>query len=324
MTKVLGIGNALVDLLIQIEDDKLLDDLKLPKGSMQLVDANTKDHIARMITGLNTSMASGGSAANTIHGLARLGTATAFIGTVGKDEIGDYFINDLENSNIKPLLNISENPSGLASTFISKDSERTFGTFLGAALELNAGHLSDVQFKPYDYLHIEGYLVQNHELIEKALKLAKANGLKVSLDLASYNVVEDNLDFLKEMLAKYVDIVFANEEEAKAFTGKEPEDALEEISGMVEIAVVKVGKEGSFIKSGNEKLKVGIIDTTVVDTTGAGDLYASGFLHGLAQNKGFEYCGKLGALLAGTVIQNIGAKISEENWDIIIKKIEDF
>ncbi len=324
MTKVLGIGNALVDLLIQIEDDKLLDDLKLPKGSMQLVDARTKDHIAKKSAGLNTSMASGGSAANTIHGLARLGTETAFIGTVGKDEVGDFFVSDLEKSNIKPLLNISSSPSGLASTLISKDSERTFGTYLGAAIELSASHLYDEQFKGHDYLHIEGYLLQNHDLIGKALKLAKANGLTVSLDMASYNVVEDNLEFLKGMVAKYVDVLFANEEEAKAFTGLEPEEALEKISEIVDIAIVKVGKEGSIIKSGDEKLKIGIIDTTVADTTGAGDLYAAGFLHGLAQNKDFEYCGKLGSLLAGTVIKNIGAKISGEDWDIIKKKIQDF
>ncbi len=317
MAKILGIGNALVDLLIQIDKDELLNELNLPKGSMQLVDSDIKDLIAAKSNGLKKSMASGGSAANTIHGLARLGTETSFIGTVGRDETGDFFINDLKKSNINPLLNIGENPSGLASTLISKDGERTFGTFLGAAVELNDIHLSAEQFIGHDILHIEGYLVFNNKLIERALILAKENGLKVSLDLASYNVVEANLDFLKEMISKYVDILFANEEEAKAFTGMEPEEALDEIAKMVDIAVVKVGKEGSFIKCGDEKIKIGVIDTTVVDTTGAGDLYAGGFLHGLAQGKDFEYCGKLGSLLAGTVIQNVGAKISDEKWDYI-------
>lgn len=324
MAKILGIGNALVDLLIETKSDEILAELNLPKGSMQLVDHETKAMIAEKSNDLSKSMASGGSAANTIHGIARLGTKTAFIGTVGKDETGKFFNDDLEKSSIKPLLIYSDSPSGLASTLISTDGERTFGTFLGAAIELGAHNLEKEHFKDYDILHIEGYLVQNHELVEETLKLAKAHGMKVSIDLASYNVVEDNLDFLKEMVEKYVDIVFANEEEAKAFTGLEPEEALEKISSMVEIAIVKVGKEGSFIKSGNEKLKIGVIDATVIDTTGAGDLYAAGFLHGIVNNKGFEYSGKLGALLAGTVIQNIGAKISDENWDTIYSKIENF
>ncbi len=324
MTKILGIGNALVDLLIETENDNILDELNLPKGSMQLVDSKTKDQIADHSNKLSKSMASGGSAANTIHGLARLGTETAFIGTVGKDDIGKFFSDDLEKSKITPLLIYSDSPSGLASTLISKDGERTFGTFLGAAIELDADSLNENHFSGYNILHVEGYLVQNHQLIEQAFKLAKANGMKISIDLASYNVVEDNLDFLKEMVKKYVDIVFANEEEAKAFTGLEPEEALEMISTMAEIAVVKVGKGGSFIKSGNEKLKVGIIKTTVSDTTGAGDLYAAGFLHGIINNKGFEYSGKLGALLAGTVIQDIGAKISDEKWENIYAEMEKF
>jgi len=324
MAKILGIGNALVDLLIETKSDEILAELNLPKGSMQLVDHETKALIAEKSNELSKSMASGGSAANTIHGIARLGTATAFIGTVGKDEMGKFFNDDLEKSSIKPLLIYSDSPSGLASTLISTDGERTFGTFLGAAIELGAHSLEKEHFKDYDILHIEGYLVQNHELVEEALKLAKIHGMKVSIDLASYNVVEDNLDFLKEMVEKYVDIVFANEEEAKAFTGLEPEEALEKISSMVEIAVVKVGKEGSYIKSGDEKFKIGVIDTTVTDTTGAGDLYAAGFLHGIVNNMGFEYSGKLGALLAGTVIQDLGAKISDEKWDNIYAKIEKF
>lgn len=324
MAKILGIGNALVDLLIETENDEILAELNLPKGSMQLVDNDTKALIAEKSNKLSKSMASGGSAANTIHGIARLGTETAFIGTVGKDETGKFFSDDLEKSNIKPLLIYSESPSGLASTLISTDGERTFGTFLGAAIELDADKLNKDHFKDYDILHIEGYLVQNHKLVEQALKLAKVNGMKVSIDLASYNVVEDNLEFLKEMIEKYVDIVFANEEEAKAFTGLEPEEALEEISSLVDIAIVKVGKEGSFIKSGDEKFKIGVIDTTVVDTTGAGDLYAAGFLHGIVNNKGFEYSGKLGALLAGTVIQDLGAKISDEKWKSIHSEIEKY
>jgi len=192
---------------------------------------------------------------------------------------------------------------------ISKDGERTFGTFLGAAIELSANHINDNQFADYDILHVEGYLVQNHELLEAILKTAKNNGLKVSIDLASYNVVEDNIDFIKEMVTKYVDIIFANEEEAKAFTGMEPEAALEEISKVADIAIVKIGKKGSMIKQGNTIVNVDVREIEPIDTTGAGDIYAAGFLYGLIIIC-LKIC-ELGSLLASTVIENIGAKISD-------------
>ncbi len=322
MTKILGIGNALVDVLTQLENDELLVTLNLPKGSMQLVDATKSEEIQENSKNLKKQMASGGSAANTIHGLAKLGVETAFIGTVGEDETGNFFHNDLTNNNITPLLIKSKSPSGIANAMISTDGERTFGTFLGAAVELSANHLKDEHFSGYNILHVEGYLVQNHELLEAILKTAKKNGLKVSIDLASYNVVEDNLVFLKDMVEKYVDIVFANEEEAKAFTGLEPEEALNEISKVTDIAIVKVGKKGSMIKQGNTIVNVDVREIEPIDTTGAGDIYAAGFLYGLVNNLGFKKAGEIGSLLASTVIENIGAKISDDNWDKILKEIK--
>ncbi len=321
MTKIIGIGNALVDVLTQLENDELLATLELPKGSMQLVDAKKSEQIQKSSQSLKKQMASGGSAANTIHGLAKLGVETAFIGTVGEDETGDFFHNDLTANNITPFLIKSKSPSGIANAMISTDGERTFGTFLGAAIELAPSHLKNEHFAGYDIIHVEGYLVQNHELLEAILKTAKKNNLKVSIDLASYNVVEDNIDFLKEMVEKYVDIVFANEEEAKAFTGMEPEDALNEIAKVTDIAIVKVGKKGSMIKQGNTIVTVDVNEVEPIDTTGAGDIYAAGFLYGLISDFGLKKSGEIGSLLASTVIQNIGAKISDENWEKITKKI---
>lgn len=322
MAKVVGVGNALVDLLIKIDNDSMLKNLKLPKGSMTLVDEETKNHIAESSLHLEKQMASGGSAANTIHGLARLGIETGFIGTVGSDPTGDFFKSDLEKSGIRPMLNISGNPSGIASTLISKDGERTFGTYLGAAIELSGNDLTDAHFKGFDILHVEGYLVQNHELLERILVLAKANGLKISIDMASYNVVEANLEFLKRMVAEYVDIVFANEEEAKAFTGLEPDEALEEIAKVAEIAIVKIGSKGSMIKTGGSKYVVDAITSNALDTTGAGDLYAGGFLYAMIKGMKMDHAAYIGSLLASNVIQTIGAKIPDEKWDGIHKEIE--
>lgn len=318
--KIIGIGNALVDVLTQLENDDLLKELELPRGSMQLVDASRSAQIQEKSKNLKKQMASGGSAANTIHGLAKLGMETAFIGNVGKDETGKFFEEDLKNSGIKPMLFYSASPSGIANGMISPDGERTFGTFLGAALELSADMLSKDNFAGYDILHVEGYLVQNHKLLETIMKLAKKTSLKVSLDLASYNVVEENLEFLHDMVQNYVDIVFANEEEAKAFTGKEPKKALNDIAQITDIAIVKVGSKGSMIKQGDTTTYISPIKAHSVDTTGAGDLYASGFLYGMANNLGFKKAGSLGSLLAGTVIEVVGAKFGEDKWQEIREK----
>ena len=197
MSKVLGMGNALVDIMTRLESDSLLEKFMLPKGSMQLVDREASDKVLSGTIGLNKQQSSGGSAANTIHGLANLGIETGFIGAVGEDEYGTFFHQDLINSSISPKLFKSKTESGRAIALVSPDSERTFATFLGAAIELSAEHLSLDVFDGYEYFHIEGYLVQNHDLIRKSIEFAKQKNLKVSLDLASFNVVEANLYFLK-------------------------------------------------------------------------------------------------------------------------------
>ncbi len=314
MEKVLGIGNALVDIMTKLDNDNFLKDFNLPKGSMQLVEQDFAKKVEAASDKFEKHQSSGGSAANTIHGLARLGLESGFIGKVGEDELGDFFHNDMEKSKIKPFLLRTKTDSGRAVALISPDSERTFATFLGAAIELSPDDLKSEFFQEYKYLHIEGYLVQNHKLLKRASELAKENGLMISLDLASYNVVEDNLDFLKSYVRDYVDIIFANEEEAKAFTGKEPEEALDELASQCEIAVVKVGKEGSYIKSGDKKYKVDPIKANPVDTTGAGDAYAAGFLYGLVKGFSLDKSGQIGSLLAGKVIEVVGAKMDETKW----------
>ena len=321
MDKILGIGNALVDIMTRIKDGQFLEQYDLPKGSMQLVDQAFVKKLTEATRDMERQLASGGSAANTIHGLARLGVPTGFIGKVGNDELGNFFADDMKEAGIQPQLFRSATDSGRAIALVTPDSERTFATFLGAAVELSDADLQDKLFEGYKYLHLEGYLIQNHELMKKAFELARKNDLLISLDLASFNVVEANLDFLTSFVKEYVDILFANEEEAKAFTGKEPEEALDELANLCQIAVVKVGKDGSFVKRGLEKHHVEAIAAQPVDTTGAGDAYAAGFLYGLVQDQDLDRCGYNGAVLAGKVIEGIGAKMSEEQWKEVEKLI---
>jgi sugar/nucleoside kinase (ribokinase family) len=323
MKKVLGIGNALVDIIIKLNSDNILKDFYLPKGSMQLVDAATALNVEKACSSLNRSMASGGSAANTIHGLARLGIETGFIGTVGRDETGQFFHDDMIQAGIRPILSFSSTQTGRAISLVSPDSERTFATFLGAAVEISENNLVDDYFKDYNILHLEGYLAPLHILMESAMKKAKKLQIQVSLDLSSYNVVESNLDFLNHIIANYVDIVFANEEEARAFTGLEdPMDALHKIAQLSEIAVVKIGKKGSLVQHSKKVYTIGITPAKSIDTTGAGDLYAAGFLFGLIKGLPFEKCGNIGALLAANVIEELGAKISTNRWEKILQVIK--
>jgi len=314
MTKVLGMGNALVDIMTKLESEKTLELFSLPKGSMQLVDLKDSDKVNNGTEGFEKTIASGGSAANTIHGLAKLNVETGFIGKVGDDEFGMFFQSDMEKSHITPLLLTSSTATGKAIALITPDSERTFATYLGAAVELSPDDIRPEHFDGYDYFHIEGYLVQNHNLIKKAVELAKEKGLIVTLDMASYNVVEDNLDFLNEILEKYVDIVFANEEEAKAFTGKEPEEALNGFSELCDISVVKIGKHGSLVKKNGKIYKVGPIEAHSIDTTGAGDSYAAGFIYGLIKGFTLDKCGAAGSILAAKTIEVVGPKMNNKKW----------
>ena len=313
--KVLGMGNALVDIVTELPDDNLLKEFDLQKGSMQLVDKSLSARIMGKIEQLKKTEVSGGSAANTICGLAALGIETAFIGKVGKDRLGAIFENDLVRNGIKPLLQYSDKETGHALALVSPDSERTFATYLGTSFELEPEDLASEMFAGYTHFYIEGYLVQRHELIRRAVELAVENNLDVILDLASFNVVEENLSFLRFLVKEYANIVFANADEARVYTrGKSAEAALAELAKDCWIAVVKTGKDGSLVQNGQQVFKAPAIKVNCIDTTGAGDLYAAGFLYGKLKGANLQRCGEIGSLLAGKVIEVFGAKIPDETW----------
>ena len=323
MDKIIGMGNALVDVLVRIDDDSLLGKLHLPKGSMQLIQEDTLSEIRKYTSGMKIHRSTGGSAGNTVWALAALGANPGFIGKVGQDETGAFFGDTLRQRGVNALLATCDLPSGIASTFISTDGERTFGTYLGAAATLRAEDLSRKMFAGYNYLYIEGYLLQDHDLMLRAVQLAKEEGLQVCLDMASYNVVEAERDFFDQLIVKYVDIVFANESEALAYTGKAPHEALEEIASKCSIAVVKTGKEGSLVKKGTEVIQLLSCPVdNVLDTTGAGDFYAAGFMYGLTCGYSLEKCVQISTILATAVIQEVGTTLPAKKWDEIKLNIE--
>ncbi|MGM0649709.1 MAG: adenosine kinase [Bacteroidota bacterium] len=322
MLKVIGIGNALVDIMTRLDDDKFLDDNQLPKGSMQLVEADKSAELLKAAERLKKQQVTGGSTANTIRSLAKLGVDACYIGKVGKDELGDFYENEMKAYGVKPRIMRDDTPTGLALALVSKDGQRSFATHLGAAIALTADDLNADDFMDYDILYLEGYLVQNHELLVKAAEISKKHKLKLAIDLASYNVVEAEIDFLKPFVRDHVDILFANEEEAESFfPGKKPEEAVLAFSEMVETAVVKIGPKGALIHRGDEKVLVKGRPAKCIDTTGAGDNFAAGFLYGLSEGFSLKNAGDIANLLGANVIEVVGTSMDDARWGNIKKEI---
>lgn len=323
MKSILGIGNALTDILAVLPDETLLKTYHLPKGSMQHVDMETGDKIWQALKPLGVKYVAGGSAANTITCTSIFGMPSSFIGKIGDDELGLLFKSDQEQYGVNTMLLKSEHSSGRSMVFVSGgNAERTFAVYLGAALDLVPEDLKPEYFEGHDYFHIEGYLVQNQALIRKAVELAHDAGCIISLDMASYNVVESNNAFLHDIIDRYVDIVFANETEAKAFTKiSDPKKSLEEISTHCKIAVVKVGKDGSWVKSGDEEYQIPAWPAEPVDATGAGDTYAAGFLYAHSLGMPLKVCGEIGSIIAAKVVEVIGTKMDVNRWKEADKQI---
>ena len=325
MKSILGMGNALTDVLAVLPDDTLLKTLHLPKGSMQHVDRGTSDKIWHTLRQTGVQYVAGGSAANTITCTAILGMESGFIGKVGDDEIGHLYRSDQEQYGVRTRLLKSPRSSGRSMVFVSGgNAERTFAVYLGAALDLVPEDLRPEWFEGYDYFHIEGYLVQNQGLVRRAVEYARRAGCIISIDMASYNVVESNQTFLHDIVEKYVDIVFANETEARSFTKiSDPRAALDEIAKMCSIAVVKVGKDGSWVKAGDECHFIEAWPADTIDATGAGDTYAAGFLYAHSLGLPLKVCGEAGSIIAAKVVEVIGTKIDIPRWKIAKRELRE-
>lgn len=317
MKQIIGMGNVLVDALYRVENDSDLERLGLRKGGMQLIDRDRFLDLSRLMAGTACKRTTGGSACNTIMGLARLGAPTALFGKVCDDDNGRFFADSFGRLGVRTLLLRDTQPTGVASTFITPDGQRTFATHLGAAALLEADELRPDLFNGYSYLYIEGYLVQSHALIERAVRLAHDAGLLVCLDMASFNIVEAERDFFARLLAE-TDIVFANDEEARAFTGKDARAALDDLAALCGTAVVKMGAEGACARSGSDVASVPAGDApSVTDTTAAGDYFAAGFLYAHAQGRPLSACLAAGTVLANQIIQVVGTRLPDATWDAI-------
>ncbi|MBU0616071.1 MAG: adenosine kinase [Nanoarchaeota archaeon] len=316
---VYGIGSALMDFLIEA-DEELLKQFNLIKGNMHLIDEQQSVEFMKKVKEYNMKIAPGGSSANTLAGISQLGGKVVFCGKVGDDENGYLYEKKTVESNIKSNISKGNVITGHTITFITPDSERTFATHLGAAMQLTKEDLFEEDIKDSKILHVEGYQLEDPNLRATtlhAMSIAKANNTKISIDLADPALVSRNKDDLKSIVTEYADIVFANEEEAKAFTGKDGEAALIIIAKMAEIAIVKLGAKGSWIQKGPEKTFIAAHKVNAVDTTGAGDMFAAGFLYGYSKDMDLEQCGKIGSYIASLVVSQIGARLDTIPTDFL-------
>lgn len=270
------------------------------------------------------SLVPGGSACNTIVGVGKLGGIARFIGKCGNGEMGQFFENDLKRQNVEPSLLRSDSPTGRVLSIITPDAQRSMFTHLGAAAETMPQDITQNFFTNAAIVHIEGYLIHNPDLILKVLETARQSGARISLDLASFNVVQESHKLVRHIVESFVDILIANEDEARAYTGHKDEvHAIRALSENAEIAVLKVGERGSFIACGNQIVPIQPkTGAAVIDTTGAGDLWAAGFLYGLVNGYALERCGELGSACGYEVCQVVGANIPETGWERIKKLLE--
>lgn len=320
---ILGVGSPIVDLLAQVPE-AFLATIAGAKGGMELILPETMDGIVARLSAFPVE-APGGSAANTVCALSRLGLPVGLLGKMGEDDMAGVYRNAFSalGGNCSQFKTTSEKPTARCLSLITPDGERTMRTDLGAAMLLTPNEVTPEDFDAYTHVHIEGYALFDEPLTLKILEMALAHSCSVSLDLGSFEVVHATKANLENWLRDYVDIVFANEDEAAAFCDSDsPETALDAFGELCATTAVKLGADGAWLQSGSERIftEANKVDA-VVDTTGAGDCWAAGFLYGHLQGLPLETSGALAALIGAETVRTLGASPSPEGWRRILAMV---
>lgn len=303
---ILGVGTPFLDYVVQVSD-QFLEGIG-EKGGMREVDPL---NFQQLLTALPEQPipCPGGSALNTIKAMQALGNPCRHIGTVGNDDLGVRLRNELRRRGIEDHLTVLEGQTGQLICYVTRDGERTFRNFFGVSHKMSELKIDPEVFVGVKLVHLDGYTIQFPGLCDTVMRIAKEKGITVSFDLGSWTVVEANRAELLRLLDGFIDIIFANNQEARALIGKDPKSACAELAKLCKIAVVTLGKEGCWVGKGAHVTHYPAIPTQVIDSTGAGDLFSAGFLDGYLKGKSIEECAKEGARLATAVIQIIGADL---------------
>ncbi|MBT4265546.1 MAG: adenosine kinase [Deltaproteobacteria bacterium] len=308
---VFGLGNPLIDIILHV-DDTFMTELRLEKGSMNLVDTERQKEILKKAATHQITTALGGSAANTMVMTAQLGGKTAYGGKLGKDPLGDDYQNQLIKNGVTSYLVKQEGMTGSTIILVNPDAERTMNTHLGMCQAFSKENISKEGIQNASYLYVEGYLwdteVQQEGVIT-ALEYAKAAETKIALSLSDSFCVERHKEKFQRLMDNYVDILFCNDQEASLMTNEiEPEEQLKKISQSVDHIVLTLGKKGSKIRCNDSIVSIDAFQTEAIDTTGAGDSFAAGYLYGITQGFTIEKAGTLAAYCAATIVGQNGPR----------------
>jgi sugar/nucleoside kinase (ribokinase family) len=314
---LVGVGNPIMDSLAHVTDDFLRRHVAGDKGGMVHVDAPDIEQLVQLL-GDRVAVVPGGSAANAVLGATRLGLRTTYVGKIGTDATAEaYHANFVAVGGDGSRFKRTNVPNGRCLALVTPDGQRTMRTYLGAAMTLHPDEISVDDFRGARHAHIEGYLMFNPALAEKVVRCARAAGCTLSIDLSSFEVVNLARDWFFGQLREGLHIVFANEDEARTlFQHDAPYDSLaRELAGFGCIAAVKIGKDGAWVARGQELHRIAPVRAErVVDTTGAGDAWAAGFLYGHLRGASPAAAGAIGSLLGAECVQHLGPTIPEANW----------
>ena len=316
--ELIGVGSPIMDLLARVPDAFLQKNVAGEKGGMVLVD---HDEMQRIVGLLATSPAhaTGGSAANATFNATRLGLRATFLGKLGHDDVAQVYRRTFAAAGVDGhRFKSGALPNARCLALVTPDAQRTMRTCLGAAMTLAPGEISVADFQDCRHAHIEGYLVFNQALADAVLGAARAAGCTTSLDLSSFEVVNASRDWLFQQFHRGIDVVFANEDEIRALF-QDPTSPYEvlakRLAGLGVLAAVKVGKDGAWIAQADQLHRVAPVRVArVVDTNGAGDAWASGFLFGHLRGWPLPACGALGSLMGAETVNHLGPIIPPSHW----------
>jgi sugar/nucleoside kinase (ribokinase family) len=320
----IGVGNALLD-SIALVDDAFLPSVGGAKGGMELIDGETKVKILQSLPQAPVD-APGGSACNTTYALSCLGLKTTFLGKTGPDAEGTFYRETFASVGGDLSRFKSGNlPTGRCLSLVTPDAQRTMRTYLGSASDLSITDISVADFQGSRHAHIEGYMLFNQPLTQHVLECAKLAGCTISLDLSSFEVVHATRAILPDLLRQYVTVIIANEDETSAYFGSSLSysDMALAFATICPLAVVKLGKSGSLVAQGSHLHTIApALVEKPLESTGAGDAWAGGFLYGWLQGQPLPVCGSYGSILGAEVVKIMGATLPASHWPSVKEKLQ--
>ena len=324
---VYGIGNALVDIVTEV-DDKFLTDHKIEKGLMTLVDEESQERISNAINMNNSNKQCGGSAANSIIAVSQFGGSSYYSCKVANDALGEFYKDDLKDNGVDSNLNsetLEEGITGKCLVMTAEDASRTMNTFLGITGSYSRAEIMEGALKDSEYLYIEGYLVTSENGIDAmryAKKMAEDNGVKTALTFSDPSMVKYFRDAMVSVVGSGVDLLFCNQEEAMLYTEKENlADAKEALKKAAKRFVITLGEKGAVIFDGETFIDVDPCKVEAIDSNGAGDLFAGAFLYGITNGKSYADAGKLASMASSKVVTQFGPRLELDQTKELLSKL---